>query len=487
MSAVADRLFYGFWTFPPLRFLYFNIAQSLAVFYGRNDWHYYASQGYPLLLTTVLPFALVGLYRTLKNNTFTAADQVQTAIRVQLATVCLVMPFVLSLISHKEVRFIYPLLPALHILAAPPLVQFFYPAISSRSSHHTPRRLTLIFLILVNVVIALYTTLYHASGILNVLTYLRHQHEIHSPDTKQPSLSPSIGTPEHGITAGFLMPCHSTPWRSHLIYPTINAWALSCEPPIDFTPDQKATYRDEADQFYDDPATFLRTNMAGGLRHLPRRPTYASGPRSFTTRSSTSQTTYTHDWPDYLIFFAQLEQTLAPLLRGSSYGECWRTWNTAWHDDWRRTGDIVVWCLDMAEQDTWRAEKHRQIQEHRDRKFDSIVEAIKKEARERQKRGWRDYLPTSSSVSFPWSPSTSSLTWWRRSMMELSFPRFHFSWPWGARSRTHALWDNTRRLFGHQSRGMEGWIPSLPSWPDLPPWLGGKSKSKRVLDRDLWS
>ncbi|KAI4236231.1 MAG: hypothetical protein LQ352_008026, partial [Teloschistes flavicans] len=57
-SAVVDRLYYQQWTFPPLRFLYFNLAQSLSVHYGRNDWHYYLSQGYPLLLTTFLPFAL---------------------------------------------------------------------------------------------------------------------------------------------------------------------------------------------------------------------------------------------------------------------------------------------------------------------------------------------------------------------------------------------------------------------------------------------
>ncbi|CAG8280929.1 unnamed protein product [Penicillium nalgiovense] len=212
VSSVADRLFYGIWTFPPLRFLYFNIAQSLAVFYGSNDWHYYISQGYPLLLTTLLPAALVGLYRTLATRKSTVGDSLQAAIRVQLATVCLLMPFVLSLISHKEVRFIYPLLPCLHILAAPPLVQFFYPAIYSRAyPRHTPRRLILIFLVLVNVVIALYTTLHHASGTLRVLSYLRQQHEAHSVPTKRQTNSVS----ETGISAGFLMPCHSTPWRSN--------------------------------------------------------------------------------------------------------------------------------------------------------------------------------------------------------------------------------------------------------------------------------
>lgn len=397
MSAIADRLFYGIWTFPPLRFLYFNIAQSLAVFYGRNDWHYYASQGYPLLLTTALPFALIGLYQTLKNPDSTAADKVQTAIRVQLATVCLVMPFVLSLISHKEVRFIYPLLPALHILAAPPLVQFFYPAISSGSSRYTPRRLTLSFLVFASVVIALYTTLWHASGVLNVLTYLRQQHEAHSSDRKQTFSSNADANQDHKITAGFLMPCHSTPWRSHLVYPTIDAWALSCEPPIDFTNEQKAVYRDEADQFYDDPAHFLRQNMAGGLRHLPRRPSYASAPRPLSAASS-SNTASQHEWPDYLVFFAQLEPTLHHLLRGSSYGECWRTWNTAWHDDWRRRGDIIVWCLDGAEQDAWRSKTHqkthKQHQANRDRILARFVKAVKKEARQQQGGAWKSLFPS---------------------------------------------------------------------------------------------
>jgi hypothetical protein len=51
------------------------------------------------------------------------------------------------------------------------------------------------------------------------------------------------------------------------------------------------------------------------------------------------------DWPDYLVFFEQLETTMQHLLRGSGYGECHRTFNSHWHDDWRRRGDIVIYCL----------------------------------------------------------------------------------------------------------------------------------------------
>ncbi|KAJ5514388.1 GPI mannosyltransferase [Penicillium fimorum] len=477
VSSVADRFFYGIWTFPPLRFLYFNIAQSLAVFYGSNDWHYYVSQGYPLLLTTMLPAALLGLYRTLMTQNSSVGNSLQTAIRVQLATVCLVMPFVLSLISHKEVRFIYPLLPCLHILAAPPLVQFFYPAIYSRGyPRHAPRRLILIFLVLVNVVIALYTTLYHASGTLNVLSYLRQQHQAHSvPTTKKQTNSIS----ETGISAGFLMPCHSTPWRSHLVYSTINAWALSCEPPIDLNATQKAVYRDEADQFYDNPSQFLCQNMAGGLRHLPRRPSYASS-AYHSVSGKTPNEAQRHEWPDYLIFFAQLEPTLYTLLRGSHYGECWRTFNTDWHDDWRRRGDIVVWCLDTVEQDAWRTETQRQLQQSRDKQFDRIVEAFKNEGRKQKKQGWMGLHVS----SLPWSASPPSLfASWRHSVKSLFSPsKSSVSWPW----RPPTRWETFVAKLPFSKR-KPSWLPSwLSDWlPGLPPWLGGAKR--RPTEAELWS
>ncbi|CAG8122651.1 unnamed protein product [Penicillium salamii] len=443
VSSVADRLFYGLWTFPPLRFLYFNIAQSLAVFYGSNNWHYYATEGYPLLLTTLLPFAIVGLYRTLNSRNSLVGDSLQSAIRVQLATVCVAMPLALSFISHKEVRFIYPLLPLLHILAAPPLVQFFYPAIYSRPHPTEPRRLILIFLVLVNVAVAFYTTLYHATGPSKVLSYLRGQQEKHG-------LQPTRWGPEPvkdvGINVGFLMPCHSTPWRSHLVYPTINAWALSCEPPINMNATEKATYRDEADQFYDNPATFLRANMAGGLRYPPNTPSYKL--------REESPEPHLYDWPDYLVFFAALEPTLRPLLRHSTYDECWRTHNTDWHDDTRRRGDIVVWCLDSQEQDDWREQQSRLIQQSRDKQFDRITESFRKQASRQQNSGWRRFLPS----LFPPSPP-STFASWRRSVQSLfswNSSKSSF-WPWRQKSRWEIFLDNFG--YGQTSSWWSGWVP----------------------------
>ena len=361
LSVLADRFFYSSWTFPPVNFLYFNVAQSLSVFYGMNNWHYYISQGYPLLLTTALPFALVGLYRALVSpGTSTTGDRLPSTIQSQLAMVCLVMPSALSLIAHKEVRFVYPLLPCLHIVASPVLVDFFAPALSTSSRSRVSRKLALGSLLLANSGIALYTTMYHESGPLRVLSYLRDQHQVHS----------RASGAESGITAGFLMPCHSTPWRSHLVYPTIHAWALSCEPPIGLNATQKASYLDEADQFYDNPSSFLQHNMIGGLSDIPHTPSYstsapvhvpgvetglnhqsdAGAQDRVPARSEPDNPLRHHPWPDYLVFFAQLEPTLQSILRAASYRECWRTWSAAWHHDWRRKGAVVVWCLDPSEQ-----------------------------------------------------------------------------------------------------------------------------------------
>jgi phosphatidylinositol glycan class B len=470
-----DRLYYEAWTFPPFRFLYFNIAQSLAVFYGKNDWHYYLSQGYLLLLTTALPSALIGLYRALYPAPSTNPTTFQASIMRQLAVICILMPLVLSLLSHKEVRFIYPLLPALHILASPTLVKFFLPAISSSSRAYTPGRLLLIFLILVNLTISFYTTVFHASGGPNILSYLRKQYDSHylSSDIAEiPSQSPyssllSPGPIESAskiMTVGFLMPCHSTPWRTHLVFPNIQAWALSCEPPVNLNATEKSSYLDEADQFYADPGAFLRHNMVGGLRHLPRKPSYLQSNNFFRMQNMSSvsgqQPPSNHNWPDYLVFFSQLEPTLHNLLRSSSYAECYRAWNTAWHDDWRRKGDMVVWCLDPSVQREWRENNkliHKtsweKAMEKKGKLFDKIVDGFRKESA----LGWGQTtrsIPLWSRPKWSWSPK-SPVQWQDR-----------WQWPWT--SRKGGNW-----LYGKSAR--------VPYWEQLTKIWRRPSKSNRYL------
>lgn len=356
-SLVTDRLFYQSWTFPPFNFLYFNVMQSLAVFYGNNDWHYYLSQGYPLLLTTALPFALIGIYHALSaSDSFSHAglSHITKSMLYEMAVVSLVVPAALSLIAHKEVRFIYPLLPALHILAAPSISTFFGPAVTKTTTHpklgpphRIMKRVVFGILLFLNVTIAIYTTTIHNSGLIHLTDYLRHQYETYYTH-------PSSAT---NMTVGFLMPCHSTPWRSHMQYPAsrfqpgIEAWALTCEPPLHLSPAEKAAYLDEADQFYADPGIWLKKHMS---RHAPVRPRHRTLPhRQLSQYHPHYDEVYPgklprKEWPDYLVFFEQLESVMRTNLRGGTagYTECARFFNTHWHDDWRRQGDVVVMCLE---------------------------------------------------------------------------------------------------------------------------------------------
>jgi GPI mannosyltransferase 3 len=354
LSALFDRAFYEQWVFPPLRFLHFNIVQSLAVFYGHNDWHYYLSQGYPLLLTTLLPFALTGLYQTLKQGYPDHARDLAIGIKFQLAVVALAVPFILSFISHKEVRFIYPLLPMLHVLAAQPFAHYFLPAISATfplrgARERQLKTFILAGLLTANVLIAIFATRYHQTAPLTVMEYLRHEHEIHY--LTQPPAESHLTRADTTMTVGFLMPCHSTPWRSHLVSPGIKAWALGCEPPIHLNLSSRAGYRDEADQFHDDPKRFLYKTLGKPPRakSLLGSKTAKRGlgwePASRHEGEAWDGKPGVKPWPEYLVFFEAMEHPITDVVKAGGYAECWRGWNAFFHDDWRRRGDIVVWCL----------------------------------------------------------------------------------------------------------------------------------------------
>ena len=281
------------------------------MFYGRNRWDYYLTEGLPLLLTTFTPFAAMAVAKALfdpwkTNKRNTAVNVRLNAFRLLALTIIFSVTF-LSLISHKEVRFIYPLLPALHVLTAAQVTRFIQPLSNARYA-------AALVLILLNILIALYASQIHQRGVIDVIDYLRQQHELR---LEQDSLSRT--------SVGFLMPCHSTPWRSHLVYPGIDAWALTCEPPLDVPLDQRSSYLDEADQFYLKPEVWLEANM-----HQPGLDAWdIKGKR---------------EWPEYVVFFQQLEPVIRKVLENSTYGECWRGFNSHWHDDWRRHGDVVAWC-----------------------------------------------------------------------------------------------------------------------------------------------
>lgn len=46
----------------PLNFLKFNVLHELATFYGSHSWHWYFTQGLPVILGPHLPFFLHGCF-----------------------------------------------------------------------------------------------------------------------------------------------------------------------------------------------------------------------------------------------------------------------------------------------------------------------------------------------------------------------------------------------------------------------------------------
>ncbi|KAI0603282.1 Alg9-like mannosyltransferase family-domain-containing protein [Biscogniauxia sp. FL1348] len=346
-SLLVDRQYFGNWTFPPFAWLHFNLAQDLAVFYGQNDWHYYLSQGIPLLCTTITPFALKGLVKSLDAESSNWPVATANALKALTFTILTTVAS-LSLVSHKEVRFITPLLPALHILAAPHVTAFFTTTASAAAAATCPppalgwkRKPLLAAGLLVNLVIGGYLSYFHAAAPIQVMDFLRGEFEALHPSHLSLSLSP--GADDNSVSqelfALFLTPCHATPWRSHLVYPALRARALTCEPPVDTAPGSaaRAAYADETRRFYADPAGFLARELwppAAPGEHMAR----------------------------YIVGFEGVGPALEAYFdprSGSGPGarhrvrlrRVWTAWNGLFTDDERKAGRLVVWATGFYDDD----------------------------------------------------------------------------------------------------------------------------------------
>lgn len=247
-----------------------------------------------------------------------------------------------SLAGHKEWRFIHPCLPVLHVLTALALSRpatatpTSTPAASSASDPAPepspalfPRRLALV-LALSAVPQVAYLSLAHGAAQHAVLSHLHA----------------SVPPADAGGSLGALMPCHSTPWQSHLHRPDLpfgtHAWFLECPPPPPGTPAEK--HLTEEAEFYADPARFLR------LRFPP-----TPYPSAKSLASLRRFVPALRPWPSHLLVFGALVADapgVRALLveRGYKEDERWareRPWN-GWdwaQDDGRRKGGVEVWVL----------------------------------------------------------------------------------------------------------------------------------------------
>ncbi|XP_013406843.1 GPI mannosyltransferase 3 [Lingula anatina] len=100
LSLLIDGNFYGKWTMVQYNFLQFNVINNMGSFYGSHPFHWYFTQGFPAIIGPhIVPF-VIGVWK--------ARDK-------RLFYLLLWTLIIYSFLSHKEFRFIYPVLPlAMH-------------------------------------------------------------------------------------------------------------------------------------------------------------------------------------------------------------------------------------------------------------------------------------------------------------------------------------------------------------------------------------
>ncbi|XP_061737648.1 GPI mannosyltransferase 3 isoform X1 [Nerophis ophidion] len=226
ISIVIDCIFYGKWTFVQFNFLKFNVFHGVADFYGSHPWHWYFTQGFVVVMGPHLPFFLHGCCLAFRRY------------KILLVTISWTIG-VYSVLPHKEFRFIYPVLPFCMIFCG-----------LSMAHLKVWRRTAACVLVVTNLLAALYTGLIHQRGALDVMSHLRTL--CHISEQPQPYIL-------------FLMPCHSTPFHSHIHCP-LRMRFLECPPDLG-----EGAYMDEADGFYSDPLHWLTTSfpqMSSGPTHL---------------------------------------------------------------------------------------------------------------------------------------------------------------------------------------------------------------------------
>jgi len=208
VGALVDRTGYGHWVLTPVRFLRFNVLENLSVFYGTHPWHWYATQGVPLVAGTLLWPAAVGV----------SAGRGVPAVR-WLAGLAVWAVAAYSLLAHKEFRFIHPVVPLVAVLGG---VGIAHLATAGRSAG--PRRpawwrrprAVLTAVAATQLPLAAYLGLVHQRGVVDVAHWLRHR---------------PAATAAQPWSAAFLMPCHSTPWQAFVHQPAAELEFVTCEPP----------------------------------------------------------------------------------------------------------------------------------------------------------------------------------------------------------------------------------------------------------------
>ena len=206
-SAAVDRLCYGRWVLPASSFLRFNLVSGGSAYYGTHPWHWYVSAGMPAALGTHTPLVILGLVIAIRPEP--GRQRLGEGwLRVAPALGAGFALAALSLSSHKELRFVYP-------LVHPLLLCYAGGALHSMTPRR--RRSWWAFLVLTNLPAAAYLSWWHQRAPMEAMGVLRNE--------------ASRGRLHH---LDLLTRCHQTPGPAALHGLSVHVSMLHCPPPALF-------------------------------------------------------------------------------------------------------------------------------------------------------------------------------------------------------------------------------------------------------------
>jgi phosphatidylinositol glycan class B len=319
VSMIVDFYFYGRWVVVPWNFLRFNVVQKISSFYGVHSWHWYITQGLPVMVFTFLPLMAVGIWKGVSHS-------------VPLLLLFVWGVAVFSLLPHKEFRFLFPLLPLAHIYSGhglrfvsaylgaddtPPRTWWFSSASSRKAlppkrgggrKRLTPKSgagrplgvlMVCAVLVISHGAMICYFSYAHQRGPIDVMAYLRANVHV-------------LQNPEADMRVDFLMPCHATPYYAY-IHRNISMDFIQCLPPLK-TP-QGETIVDESRSFFAGPIPFLEG------RYAKPKP-----------------------WPTHLVMFDSLLPRVQSFLDQHSYHLCATIFHSFFVTEEEQGKNIFVFC-----------------------------------------------------------------------------------------------------------------------------------------------
>ncbi|KAF0749462.1 GPI mannosyltransferase 3 [Aphis craccivora] len=226
-SITLDTYLHGSFVVTQWNFLYYNIIKKVNAHYSIENWYWYFVSGLPPVLG---PVFFIFIYCFIKKLRFINLYDTDS----KLVITVFWSLSVLSMVAHKEQRFLLPLFPMIFFIT------------SEQISVVCKKFIKLGTLtVILNIIVLIYLGRYHQIGSTSVMSHLAE-------------------LPQHSKLL-FLMPCHSTPLFSHL-HMNITARILTCEPNLHGI----SNYTDEADVFFENPNKWLEESYsAESKKNLP--------------------------------------------------------------------------------------------------------------------------------------------------------------------------------------------------------------------------